>query len=674
MSINTRYLKDLSEAEWQELENLYKNGTPVKELAIKFNKPANNLGNALKKRCPYVERSHNSRLIRTLTEQEWLEIGEFYKKGISIKDISEKFNLCADTLAKPLQERFGKIDSKLYKKYSTPYGELQFNNKEDWQPLYNDYINGKSLRELAKYTSLNYKTIIRVFSYHGFNRVSLEEEKRRCIENTKKTILNKYGVEAPLQNKDILQKSKNTIKEKYGVENVGQLDSIKEKIRETCLNKYGVEWTTQLPQMKDKSKKTCLEKYGTEYYTQTEEYRDKYEQTCLEKYGVKHHTQSDICKEKAKETCIQKYGVDHHTKTEEYKERIHNKQIKEHEAEVLSRLKGTGLILLDKYDGIYSKITKSYKYYNIKCTECGHVFKMQLAQVPVCPKCHPHASSFELELKEYIKSIYRGTIEEHVRFDNREIDIYLPELKIGFEVNGTYWHSCVKRSKNYHKHKTDLMLKHGISIVHVWDYYNKEAIFHRVKSILGVNEKIYARNTVVKEVSKEEAIDFFNNNHLDKYTPAIFTLGLYKENTLLSALSFRKHKEGIEIARFATKDNVTVVAGFSKLLKHSIQLIKERYTDIHKIVTYCDRDWTANYINSVYYKNGFTFVGDSGPILKYYDLRKCKIIARQQLQKHKLKDKYSEYYDDSLTANEILAKVKIIPLYNSGNFRFEKEI
>ena len=67
-------------------------------------------------------------------------------------------------------------------------------------------------------------------------------------------------------------------------------------------------------------------------------------------------------------------------------------------------------------------------------------------------------------------------------------------------------------------------------------------------------------------------------------------------------------------------------------------------------------------------------VGDSGPILKYYDLRKCKIIARQQLQKHKLKDKYSEYYDDSLTANEILAKVKIIPLYNSGNFRFEKEI
>ena len=33
MSINTRYLKDLSEAEWQELENLYKNGTPVKELA-----------------------------------------------------------------------------------------------------------------------------------------------------------------------------------------------------------------------------------------------------------------------------------------------------------------------------------------------------------------------------------------------------------------------------------------------------------------------------------------------------------------------------------------------------------------------------------------------------------------------------------------------------------------
>jgi hypothetical protein len=36
-----------------------------------------------------------------------------------------------------------------------------------------------------------------------------------------------------------------------------------------------------------------------------------------------------------------------------------------------------------------------------------------------------------------------------------EIDIYLPELKLGFEFNGLYWHSNKFKEKNYHLNKTD---------------------------------------------------------------------------------------------------------------------------------------------------------------------------------------------------------------------------
>ena len=37
----------------------------------------------------------------------------------------------------------------------------------------------------------------------------------------------------------------------------------------------------------------------------------------------------------------------------------------------------------------------------------------------------------------------------------QEIDFYLPEYKIGFELDGLYWHSEQQKPKNYHLDKTE---------------------------------------------------------------------------------------------------------------------------------------------------------------------------------------------------------------------------
>lgn len=127
------------------------------------------------------------------------------------------------------------------------------------------------------------------------------------LEKTKKTNLEKYGVENPFQSKEIKKKIKATNKEKYGVECPLQSQEIKDKVKQTCINKYGVENPSQSNIIKDKKNATYIEHYGI-HPKKTEEVNKKYKQTCLDRYGVENTSQTNEVKEKIKNTFIQNYG------------------------------------------------------------------------------------------------------------------------------------------------------------------------------------------------------------------------------------------------------------------------------------------------------------------------------------------------------------------------------
>ncbi len=54
-----------------------------------------------------------------------------------------------------------------------------------------------------------------------------------------------------------------------------------------------------------------------------------------------------------------------------------------------------------------------------------------------------------------ISDFYKGEIIQNYKIDRQEIDIYLPDLKIGFEFNGLYWHSSKYKDKYFHIDKTN---------------------------------------------------------------------------------------------------------------------------------------------------------------------------------------------------------------------------
>jgi hypothetical protein len=147
-------------------------------------------------------------------------------------------------------------------------------------------------------------------------------------EKTKKTCLEKYGVEACINSEIVKEKIKATNLQKYGVEWSFQSEIIKDKIRDTILDKYGVEHSMQSKEIKEKIKQTCLNKYGVEYIYKSDIFKEKYNATILEKYGVKNISQNQDIKNKKVETSLKNYGVEYPSQNQEIKDRIKETNLK----------------------------------------------------------------------------------------------------------------------------------------------------------------------------------------------------------------------------------------------------------------------------------------------------------------------------------------------------------
>lgn len=63
-----------------------------------------------------------------------------------------------------------------------------------------------------------------------------------------------------------------------------------------------------------------------------------------------------------------------------------------------------------------------------------------------CPKCNPATSIPELRIFTELKTIF-PSIQHRAILKGSEVDIYIPELKVGIEYDGVYWHK--------EKHKKD---------------------------------------------------------------------------------------------------------------------------------------------------------------------------------------------------------------------------
>lgn len=139
----------------------------------------------------------------------------------------------------------------------------------------------------------------------------------------------------------------------------------------------------------------------------------------------------------------------------------------------------------------FTSISKGSEYRaRWKCAE-GHKWKSVIYSRAHsntgCPKCWEKISASKPE--EEVSLFVRSIVPEKSRVIRNsrkvippfEVDIYLPDQKIGIEFNGTYWHSNEFMTKNrnttsaeYHGKKLSLAEDKGVSLLFVWERDWKE--------------------------------------------------------------------------------------------------------------------------------------------------------------------------------------------------------
>lgn len=232
----------------------------------------------------------------------------------------------------------------------------------------------------------------------------------------------------------------------------------------------------------------------------------------------------------------------------------------------------------------------------IQCPK-NHIFNIRFNNFKTterCTKCFCVTSSCQLEVYDYIKSIYANEIilNDRKTIKPLEIDIYIPEKKLAIEFDGLYWHSeKVKpdiKSTNIKKIKNIKKAQLNILAIYEDEWKNtkkqkliKAMIRHRL-NIKPTNVVRASKLEIRKLIKNDQFKVFFENYHLDGHTTASFAYGLFLNNILVSCMSFRKsiHDKCWEIARFATSYDYLIHGNASKI----VNTFKKEYNE--KLITY----------------------------------------------------------------------------------------
>lgn len=515
-------------------------------------------------------------------------------------------------------------------------------------------------------------------------------DKECYVKKREETCLKKYGVRNPQMNEDIVSKTQKTVLERYNGKHFMYDENVRQKFNTTMKERYGTEWAMQNDDIKDKSFESWSNKSEEElehikqkridtFKNKTDEDRmqiqEKKVQTIIEKFGsyeiyLKHVS------DKTRETSLERYGTEHFMSSDD----IISKRVESYKQTITNKI-------IDKIPEKYHLIERTtdiLKFRHDICDQDFDIHRLMLKNridnnkelCTICNKINSAVSQSEKDVYNYISSIYDGEIIGSYKTDKYEIDIYLPELKIGFEYNGLYWHNELYRDKNYHISKTKYMEENGIHLIHIYEdqwFHKQDIVKSRIDNILGKNSNIiYARKCEIKEL--KDVNNFLEDNHIQGKVRSKIKLGLYYHGDLVSVMTFGSYRKNMgktaekdkyELLRFCNKKGYSVVGGASKLYKYFI-----RAYNPSEIISYADRSWT-NIHDNLYIKLGLEYVKETIPNYYYIDSENILRLNRFGFRKDIL---VKEGYDKDLTEREIMFNRGIYRIYDSGSLLYKHVI
>lgn len=415
------------------------------------------------------------------------------------------------------------------------------------------------------------------------------------------------------------RKSKRTCLEKYGVENVSSVEEFKEKRANTNIERYGAENASSSDLIKERRQESVNSKYGVNNVFQLEEVKEKIVSTSLDKYGVLNPAQCEKVKKKIKETIVDRYGENYSFYTEESLRRYRETRLKNNNEVIF--IEGKSIQEISKEFNLHP--TTLYNRYRAGCDTIQKIINYK-------------KSSIEVIIENLITSNNLNFIY------NKSIGKYRPDFivnNIVIEANGNYWHSdAVNKNDSYHKEKREYYIEKGYRPL----FFCEDEILENSKTIesillnkLGMSNRIFGRKCEISEIKTENSNSFFKENHLMGKGKGL-TYGLIYNNELVTAIRVVKKGDGLDVSRFCNKIKTNVVGGFSKLINHVVKTLSPKF-----IETFIDlRYGSGYYLPSLGFKketeylsfhwirgserlHRMRFPGNSGYDYGYYKLWDC---------------------------------------------------
>lgn len=511
-----------------------------------------------------------------------------------------------------------------------------------------------------------------------------DEYKQRVRESIANSNLEKYGYTCILAVPEIREKAHDTYEAKTGYREPFANPEVRKKSEATLLKHYGVKNPLQHEGIHQAAKNTCLEKYGYENPMQSEVVKDKTRATCLARYGNTCFLQSDLGKQLTEYAFKQKYDSRWFSQSKQWKL---DRMLDPSNIDNLMKFREDPKHFIESEFTEMPTIRQLAERVGISDTSVGQILienNLQDSVAYVYSYMENEVYNVLLSIDSTL-NIERNT---HRVITPYELDLYLPDYKLGVECNPTATHNSSINAfggdepplkYNYHQMKTQLCEDKGIFLFHIFGSewtYSREIIVSMLRNLLGKNiNKVYARQCQVKEVSAADCATFLNANHRQGNTNSPIRLGLFYNDELVSVMTFGKMRQSIgtdasdlsdcwELVRFCNKLNTSVVGGASKLFTYFVKQYQPS-----RIRSFSDRAHTRG---NLYKQLGFTEVRKSDPGYVWVDSRTDISYHRYSAQKQNIKQfLHEDDIDLNRSEKQIMEEHGFLQVFDSGTILWE---
>lgn len=263
------------------------------------------------------------------------------------------------------------------------------------------------------------------------------------------------------------------------------------------------------PVTKEKTKQTNLEKYGMVAPNSFNSI--KFKENMIKIYGVENPYQLSNVQEKARKNS--------HTNEANFKRNESTLNRIDNIEKLLNATHVQKLLKKTRSSGWYqSGIVDIIKYDNYNFVKNSDIQKV----IDYDNNMYCTCSINEKKIVSSIKDTYSGKIITNSRkiISPLELDIYLPELKLAVEYNGTYFHSTLAGTpKEYHLNKSLLCREKGIRLIHIYEFEDLNKQIELLKNLILENDLYpkndFNKNNLINDIPNPEII--FDDKRLQIY-------------------------------------------------------------------------------------------------------------------------------------------------------------